>query len=323
MIWQFQADASDGSKPDLFLLPCNSGGSLPSLQDIFTTCEVRHADDSTENAAVSQMLKMATMALTSQCFRRFYIGMSLFGPMCRIGIFTRSLHGVTAPFDIDVHPLLFIRMVLVVSLGHSSWVGLDENLVFTPEPNHFILPIGPFSIMNRSVLSRSPSVLGSGMQVLLAVPSLGRKEPYIIEDYWMQASNNHSSKLLPMSSIIDTQEEREVFGPTDTFSIFHGCLFTEHWDHKSNFPGIPVLAHSEVVTCSLPNHQGDLEHGEDTTERIFMRFNIPDLPHESLKHIRALFTTCAIPIVWFTCKRELINAFMGAIAGKNHSSTLY
>ena len=126
------------------------------------------------------------------------------------------------------------------------------------------------------------------------------------------------------------------------------------WDYKNHWPGITIVLPDECERPSVPCPSSNATRWAtgyypddykpprhpDSTRNILERFNIPvrldgrrvnanwelqedgaifqspPLDGETRKLIWILYRTCGTSIVWFSCKRELLDGFLGGLAGK-------
>ncbi|KAG9317528.1 hypothetical protein JVU11DRAFT_1734 [Chiua virens] len=146
-----------------------------------------------------------------------------------------------------------------------------------------------------------------------------------------------------------TGRERELFGEQDLYGVFRNCIkpgkheaSENTWDCVKHLPGIPIILPAECSRpCVINPRPNDNLHNEgyycadydglkdlrpDTTNNIIQRFDVPmrdgkgqtsrgQLFIEHRECIWALSRTCGTSLVWFSCRRELVNAMMGALAG--------
>ncbi|KAF8123969.1 hypothetical protein EV363DRAFT_1133515, partial [Boletus edulis] len=125
------------------------------------------------------------------------------------------------------------------------------------------------------------------------------------------------------------------------------------WDYENHWPGITIVLPDEcerpLVPCPSPDaarwatgyYPDDYEPPRlpDTTRNILERFNVPvrlngrrvnadwepqeddaifqppPLDGETRELIWILYRTCGTSIVWFSCRRELLDGFLGGLAG--------
>lgn len=116
----------------------------------------------------------------------------------------------------------------------------------------------------------------------------------------------------------------QVFGCTDIYGVLDGCQqVNDHWDYLSKPPFIPIVRASADLSHDNPDSGSCGPDGRyivnvrpDTTKNILRRIpGSETLCCENRKHLRLIFETLGVPITWFSCRREFINAMMGTVIG--------
>jgi hypothetical protein len=166
----------------------------------------------------------------------------------------------------------------------------------------------------------------------------------ILKDCWMNEdylTDLEIHELLrtrrPKSfSEVSQPADEDVLGPEDAFSVFEDCVQVDgHWDHAQHLRGIPLVRASASPVCDTPTLDSDgrlvMMRLPDTTRNIMRRFfvgslnwgdslpeasELPGPSFEPRRHIQILYSTIAISIMWFSCRREFINGIMAAVIGK-------
>lgn len=226
--------------------------------------------------------------------------------------------------------MLFIKVLLHLSFVDSTCHGFDENFIDLGK-GYYELYVGGLKVLVTPVkLFQSVSITGRGTKVSLcsSLESSGKRS-YVLKDCWLPEGTNdidiHNHLTSRDPKPFANEEEAAIFGESDKFDIFRDCLHIEDaWDYTKNLPGIPVIAASEIPNCCSPSHNPPSQDGDsdalgqpsaDTTQNILSRFT-NTLSYEPRFHIRVLSKTCGTSLAWFSCRRELLNGLMCAIAGE-------
>jgi len=128
------------------------------------------------------------------------------------------------------------------------------------------------------------------------------------------------------------------------------------WDDLHHLPGIPIVVDWTRMMADNPEADDDLRRVgyyspdrqprlcPDTTTNILARFDVPQrnskgdlvlvpvgkdnegkpvmgpvpLYQEPRQYIGVVSRTCGAPLVWFSCRRELVNGFMGGLIGQTY-----
>ncbi|KAF8431180.1 hypothetical protein L210DRAFT_3560978 [Boletus edulis BED1] len=138
---------------------------------------------------------------------------------------------------------------------------------------------------------------------------------------WLNDIDIHSLLNSRPPDPIQDAEEQAIFGKEDSKGIFSNCApAIDSWNDTTYLPGIPIIYEWEQVRQTLPSCGADesisLSLQNDTTLNIISRVETRfQLKYEPRIHIRTLSRTCAVPITLFSCRREFLGGFMGAIVG--------
>ncbi|KAF8423435.1 hypothetical protein L210DRAFT_646183 [Boletus edulis BED1] len=344
--WRHHAGSrvEGGRKPDVILVPngFETTERVPASA-MYAYCEVKQdSSPSLDTAALIQMIELAGLVVTSQIGRRFYVCMSLCGRQLTLGCFIRGLYAFTQPFNIDDDPILFLHILLSLSAAerNSIWTGFGEK------PNKGGLTYERPIDLNNDVVSytkfplfRAFGIAGKGT-VASAVtydhPDSQNELDGVLKECWVleQWPDDIEINILLNTRIPAPvpKEDEEVLGNADTYKIFSRCEKPTpevDWDSVNHLPGIPIATEWKVATHLMPKdlpHDADVWATKDsyvmepdTTKNIMRRFRVMvnsksmDLRYEPRKHIYVLSRTHGIPIQYFSCRQEFLNAFMGVL----------
>lgn len=341
------AETEARRKPDVILVPESYAG-VSNVPDsaILSYCEVKYKfTTGLQNAALLQLMEMAGLAMTAQFRRRFFVGMSLCGRHLSLACFVRGCTLFTEPFDIDKSPIDFLHILLTLSAtdSASAWTGFGMGYAISRMTNYnfqVALPsaIGFLPVNTMYPIFRARGMAGKGtvvfaceahMDGLLEVPRhTVLKECWVSEDWPNDIDINLLLNTREPTPI--PKDELLVFGQADEYKIFSNCVeVRDEWDDSKHLAGIPIICDWEELYDDIPappKPEDNVRRTEesnllpDTTRNIVKRikFQVPskNLYFEPRKHILTLSRTCGIPIQLFSCRRELLNGFMGALVGE-------
>jgi hypothetical protein len=340
-----------GRKPYVILVPngFEDTDRVPASA-MYAYCEVKqNSSPSLDTAALIQMIELAGLVMTSQIGRRFYICMSLCGRQLTLGCFIRGLYAFTRPFNIDDHPTLFLHVLLSLSAAEDNniWTGFGEK----PKKGGLTYerPIGLSNDViayTKFPLFRAFGIAGKGT-VASAVtydhPDSHKELDGVLKECWVLEEwpddieiNRKLNTRIPAPV---PEEDEQVLGSADVYGVFsrREKLATEvEWDSVNHLPGIPITTEWKTATHRMPKdlpHDADVWATEDsyviepdTTKNIQRRFRVmsdsksKDLRYEPRRRIYVLSRTHGIPIQYFSCRHEFLNAFMGVLVGGSASS---
>jgi len=333
-------------KPDLLVLPVDLADKMAekpiTFEEIATSCEVKYtASTSLRSSARMQTSEIALFCMWKQVDRSYYLAFSLCSSLLTIFQYTRGGARVSPPVDIDLHPELFIRLLLTISVGDSLWLGYDpwvtdmviENCrckQVTLHGNRVEFPgdgdIKPVEVTTFTLIRpifMAYGLKGRGTRIWLAEDAQHRY--YILKDCWLPrtwANDITLHRLLQDKSREDAEFAVEVrgndyaaiFGEEDSYHVFDNPLFEEiKYDGALN--GIPTL----VCWDEVQRSNGSGTPVPETTRMLLglpPTVSIPEgADFEDRLHLRAAFAECGIGIAWFSCAREFFNAMMGVLVG--------
>jgi len=238
---------------------------------------------------------------------------------------------VSECIDIDVHPALFVRLLISMCLGGSKsllWLGLDSGIADvkiggTPcKQVTLCCPIEAVLTFIRP-LFMAYGLKGRGTRIWLVEDQ--KHHYYVLKDCWLpngwesdatlhRLLQDESRDDLQFSVEVRSPEDEAIFGDLDVYHIFDNPVFDEP-NHPGSLKGIPTLLHWDEV--QRPDGSGEL-----VPETTWMLLGLPPSvsefkDYENRQHSRAAFLECGIGITWFCCAREFFNTMMGALSGKS------
>ncbi|KAG6370759.1 hypothetical protein JVT61DRAFT_10961 [Boletus reticuloceps] len=184
-----------------------------------------------------------------------------------------------------------------------------------------------FEVQTQFLIFRSRGLEGKGTVTCACLfSSVGQSDQQycVLKDCWANADwlndiDIHSLLSDRTPDPIPEAEEQKILGKEDSKAIFSNCApAIDGWNDTTYLPGIPIICEWERVQQTLPSRGADglisfpFPFHNDTTLNIIKRVE-PRLKYEPRIHIRTLSRTCAVPITLFSCRRELLGGFMGAI----------
>ncbi|KAG6377134.1 hypothetical protein JVT61DRAFT_1185 [Boletus reticuloceps] len=312
-------------KPDVILVPAGYQ-NIPRVhfRSIQSYCEVKYKDTKElVQASLQQINDVSNHISTTQLPRRFFIGMSLCGPSLTLILLARGAVVISKPLDIHQSPVDFLRILLGVTSCTPAWTGTDENFIhnakgLTLEFDHYNL-----LITDRPVfISLSSHTRSSKIWYCHAYPKVypppPDRIPCVLKDCWMESGlttdiDIHRFLQDRQPHPFDNDDQCQKFGIDDKYCVFSGCQqLMAKWDDRTNLPGIPIVLASQEPCCIAPDFDSVSQVSLlDATENILRRFG-PGLCMQPRKHVQLVYETVGTPIVWFSCRREFLNAVMGA-----------
>ena len=329
-------------KPDLVLLPVGLTNTKVAetgiyFEDIVTSCEVKYTHNyHLSKKAKFQASEMALFCMWKQVDRCYYVAFSLCGNLLTVYQYTRGGVRSSPAIDIDRHPQLFVRLLLIISVGKSLWLGYDPWITN--------VEIGDQKYKQVELRGRRVEYLGEGdikpveatkltfiHPIFMAYGLKGRgtriwlvrdaKQRYIIlKDCWLprtwynditihQRLQDPSREDPQFAVEVRSEEDEAIFGDEDKYHIFDNPFFDD--PGCDGLKGIPTLVYWDEV--QRPDEFGALL--QETTAMLLGQLPEADSIEDRL-HLRAGFRECGIGISWFSCAREFFNAIMGTLAGK-------
>lgn len=256
--------------------------------DILLTCEVKYADTWRHlKIAEHQLQDHAYFILSSQIDRELVMGFSLCGASLRLYLFSRNGQFKSAPIDVHSQPTLLIRLIAMTTYGDPSWLGYDS--AYNKSLSKVQIRFQGKWYYVLAVLFHSKGLKGRGTRVML-VQGIDEEEsmPFVLKDTYHNhdwATDGEIHRLLQDPDRFGFEREDPPLAP------------------DGGRTGIPVFIAEEIAPLALVE--------------LWARVLCPSSSSkESKKHLRIAFETCAVGVAWFSCVREFLDAFIGAMEGK-------
>lgn len=278
-------------KPDVVLLPShfNTTSEIPTAwTDILLTCEVKYKDTGQLlKLAEHQLQDHAYFILSSQIDRELVMGFTLCGAFLRLYLFSRNGQFKSAPIDVHSQPTLLVKLIAMSTYGDPSWLGYD------PAYNKSLSKVqvrfqGKWYCV-LAVLFHSKGLKGRGTRVML-VQGIDEEDymPFVLKDTY------HNPDWATDGEIHQLLEDPDRFG----FEREDPSLAPD-----GGRAGIPVFIAEETTPLALL----------ESWARVLCPSSSSKEPK---KHLRIAFQTCSVGIAWFSCVREFLDAFIGAMEGE-------
>ncbi|EGO30847.1 hypothetical protein SERLADRAFT_404839 [Serpula lacrymans var. lacrymans S7.9] len=151
---------------------------------------------------VGQLADTALFVLHEQVVKRFYIKLSLCGPM--LSLFMRGGNITTLPFDSNRYPELFIRTMIFLCYSQTRWLGYNHAMDYSNEGVPVLrVEQGAATLLCKvvAILFKPTSLLGRAIRVMVVEVSgdgpCAPEDPdhVIIKDCWLTTGTPSDSDI--------------------------------------------------------------------------------------------------------------------------------
>ncbi|KAG6369163.1 hypothetical protein JVT61DRAFT_1391 [Boletus reticuloceps] len=290
-------------KPDIILAKSSfslSSEVPTSWNDVLMVCEVKHSM-TLHSEAEKQVHDKAWFMMSSQVDRASVLAFTMCGTCLTVYIFSRNGCFSTEPVDVHTSPELLIEFLALSSFSSTDWLGYDHSFAY-PGSNQVKFNGVWHTII--SVLFHSQGIGGRGTRVLLVLPPGEDQVPFIIKDTHHSPGSPSDGELhrllldpmrtkLPMRKGMPSKLDNDGL---DELEARGRDLFGNDWE-GNHVPVLPVVRHEEDVPLA-------------GLEEIVL--GLAD-QGSFMRHLRTAFNECTMGISWFSCAREFIDCFAGAV----------
>jgi len=219
------------------------------FQTLRATCQVKSKSNLASRAR-SDLMQEAYFTFSTQCNRRYVLGVSLCDTHAGLSLFDRAGAVHSESFDINVHPDRFIRLIAGLSVTEPAIIGYDPTIETDSSGRPRSIEVGSqrYQIVNTEFVS--DMIRGRGTACFHA--RLGDDE-YAIKDSWvnMALKRGEEEMLLAARDVKGVPElvlkaDVQIDGQTDSTSWPRECI-REPSKGKTAFEQLEVRIHRRFV----------------------------------------------------------------------------
>lgn len=220
-----------------------------SFQTLRATCQVK-SNSNLASRARSDLMQEAYFTFSTQCNRRYVLGISFCDTHAGLSLFDRAGAVHSESFDINVHPDRFIRLIAGLSVTEPAIIGYDPTIKTDTSGRPHSIQVGSqqYQIVNTEFVS--DMIRGRGTVCFRA--KLGDDE-YAIKDSWVNNALKrseeemlHAARGVKGVPELVLQATVQIDGQTDSTSWPRECI-CEPSKGKTAFEQLEVRTHRRFV----------------------------------------------------------------------------
>lgn len=249
-----------------------------TYQTLRSTCQVK-SNTGGSSSARRQLRQDAYFAFSSQCNRRYFLGISFCGTKVALSLFDRSGCVHSKYFDVDEEPLTFIRLVAGLSSGSNTAIGYDPTITCDSkgDPTSIRIESQEYAVVRTEFIG--DMIRGRGT---VCYHARRNGTDYAVKDGWAKVALRPEEDMLRAAQgirgvpVLVAAWDVQVDGRPDSTSWPRACIL-----YSTSGPGADTLAKLEVR-----------------------------------QHRRLVMTPFASPLTTFKSKVELLSALRDVIQGE-------
>jgi hypothetical protein len=247
-----------------------------AFQTLGATCQVKSTSQRSSKAR-EELAQDAYFIFSSQDNRRYVLGISFCGVDIGLSLFDRAgaLHSLS--FDIDNHPLQFIRLIVGLSYCSDTLLGYDPTITTRAGCRYIRLNGADYQILSTEFIA--DMVRGRGTICYRAIRD---EKEYAIKDLWADTGRSH--------------QEVEFLQAAE----------------ENNIPGVPICCNSAVIRIDSQDRNDLTSWARECIQPTHKRYE--DVKKvEVREHRRLVMQPFALPLMQFASKIELLSVLRDVI----------